>query len=136
MMPNQFSLMAGVSIPIAPWAAKSYKSKLKANEFEQNALQQQKENLQNNLAGMIKSQEQHLTHLKTELEVYQTHIFPALKSSYEVMLLNYQENKADLSAVLESWKAQNEAQMDYLTLFGDYFKMYVEYEKNVERNEE
>lgn len=133
MMPNQFSLMAGISIPIAPWSAKSYKSKLKANEFERNALQLEKNNLQNKLRGMIKSNEQHLAHISSELEVYQKHILPSLQKSYEVVMLNYQENKTDLSEVLNSWKALNDSQIDYLNLYNDYFKMYVEYEKNVER---
>lgn len=133
LRPNQFSLMAGVSIPIAPWSAKGYKSKLKANEFEREALQLQKDNLQNSLTGMIKSYEQHLGHIGAELQTYQKHILPSLQKSYEVMMLNYQENKADLSAVLNSWKAINDAQIEYLNLYSDYFKMYVEYEKNVER---
>ncbi|HEX7365936.1 MAG TPA: TolC family protein [Pelobium sp.] len=132
-MPNEFSLMAGISIPIAPWSAKSYKSKLKANEFERNALKLEKDNLQNKLTGMIKSYEQHLAHMTTELETYQKHILPSFQKSYEVMMLNYQENKADLSAVLNSWKDVNDSQIDYLNLYNDYFKMYVEYEKNVER---
>ncbi|HTN21569.1 MAG TPA: TolC family protein [Pelobium sp.] len=133
MMSNQFSLMAGISIPIAPWSAKGYKSKLKANEFERNALQLEKDNLQNKLTGLIKSYEQHLAHISTELETYQKHILPALQKSYEVILLNYQENKTDLTAVLNSWKELNDVQIDYLNLYKDYFKMYVEYEKNVER---
>ncbi len=131
--PNQFSLMAGVSIPIAPWSARGYKSKLKANEFERDALQLQKDNLQNSLRGMIKSYEQHLGHISGELETYQKHIIPSLQKSYEVIMLNYQENKNDLSAVLNSWKDVNDAQIDYLNLYNEYFKMYVEYEKNVER---
>ncbi len=132
-MPNEFSLMAGISIPIAPWSAKGYKSKLKANQFERNALQLQKNNIQNKLTGLIKSYEQHLAHISTELETYQKHIIPSLQMSYEVMMLNYQENKTDLSAVLISWKEVNDAQIDYLNLYNEYFKMYVEYEKNVER---
>ncbi len=47
-MPNQFSLMGGISIPIAPWSAKSYKSKLKANQFDVASMQLKKENLVNN----------------------------------------------------------------------------------------
>ncbi|MFC5284620.1 TolC family protein [Pedobacter alpinus] len=132
-MPNQFSLMAGVSIPIAPWAAKGYKSKLKANEFESNALRLERDNLVNQLNGMIKSSEQHLLHLNSELETYKNKILPSLNKSYEVMMLNYQENKKELSEVLTGWKDLNDAQIDYLNLYNEYFKMYVEYEKNVER---
>lgn len=132
-MANQFSLMAGISIPVAPWSAGGYKSKLKANQFESNSLKLERENLINEISGMIKSSEQHLSHYQLELDNYRNNILPALQKSYEVMLLNYQENKGDLNSILMGWKDLNDAQIDYLNLYNEYFKMYVDYQKNVER---
>ncbi len=132
-MPNQFSLMAGINIPFAPWAAKSYQSKLKANEFETAAMQQQRESFIISNIGMIKTQEEHLKHMKTELETYEQRIIPALRKSYDVNLLNYQENKADLLTVLNAWKDLNEAQLDELDLSNTYYQMLAEYGKNVEQ---
>ncbi len=130
--PNQFSLMGGITIPIAPWAAKSYQSKMKANEFDAAAMQLQKENLLNNLTGMIKTQEEHLMHMNMELEQYETKILPSLQKSYEVTLLDYQENKEELPTVLNLWKEVNDSQMDYLNLMNEYYQMLAEYERNVE----
>lgn len=132
-MPNQFSLMAGISIPFAPWAAKSYQSKLKSNEFETAAMQQQKESFIINNIGMIKTQEEHIKHMKMELELYEQKIVPALHKSYDVNLLNYQENKTDLLTVLNAWKDLNEAQLDELDLSNTYYQMLAEYGKNVEK---
>ncbi len=132
-MANQFSLMAGISIPVAPWSAGGYKSKLKANQFESNSLKLERENLINEISGMIKSSEQHLSHYQLELDNYRNNILPALQKSYEVMLLNYQENKGDLNSILMGWKDLNDTQIDYLNLYNEYFKMYVDYQKNVER---
>jgi outer membrane protein TolC len=132
-MPNQFSLMAGVSLPMVPWAAKSYKSKLRANEFENLALQQEKQNVTNNLYGMILTQQQNLKRMKTELENYEQKIIPAFQKSYDVTLLNYQENKANINTLLDNWKEINDTQLDYLDLLNSYYQMYAEYEKNMER---
>jgi cobalt-zinc-cadmium efflux system outer membrane protein len=133
VMPNQFSLMAGISIPMVPWAAKGYKSKLKANEFESLAMQQEKQNLINSISGMVLAQQQHIAHMRLELENYEQKIIPALRKSYEVTLLNYQENKDNIINVLNNWKELNDSQLESLNLLNDYYQMYAEYEKNVER---
>lgn len=133
LMPNQFSLMGGISIPIAPWSAKSYKSKLKANQFDASAMEYQKENWISNLSGMIKTQEEHLKHMKMELGIYETKILPSLQKSYDVTLFNYQENTEELPEVLNSWKETNDSQIDYLMLLNEYYQTLAEYEKNVER---
>lgn len=132
-MPNQFSLMGGITIPIAPWAAKSYQSKLKANEFNALSMQSQKESLKNNLIGLIKSQEEKLLNRQDQLQLFESKLLPALQKSYEVILLNYQENKEELPMVLESWKEINNSQLEYLMLLNDYYQMLAEYDKNVER---
>ena len=132
-MSNQFSLMGGITIPIAPWAAKSYKSKVKANEFDALSMQLQKESLTNNLIGLIKSQEEKLLNRQNQLQLFESKLLPALQKSYEVILLNYQENKEELPMVLESWKEINNSQIEYLMLLNDYYQMLAEYDKNVER---
>ncbi|MBC7417946.1 MAG: TolC family protein, partial [Pedobacter sp.] len=130
---NQFSLMAGVTIPIVPWAAKSYKAKLRANEFDASAMAYQKENMINNLIGMIKTQETQLTQIQKELNVYDDKILPSMTKSYETLLLTYQENKANIIDVLNAWKDLNDSQLDYISLLNKYYQNFAEYEKNVER---
>ena len=133
IMPNQFSLMVGVGIPIVPWAAKGYKSKLKANLLENLAIQEEKADLVNNLTGEILVQQQRLSYLKLELENFEQKIIPALQKSYEVMLLNYQENKEEINNVLDSWIEINTSEIEYFNLLNSYYQVYAEYEKNLER---
>jgi cobalt-zinc-cadmium efflux system outer membrane protein len=133
VMPNQFSLMVGVGIPLVPWAAKGYKSKLKANQLESLAIQQEKADLINNLTGEILAQQQRLNNLKLELENFEQKIIPALQKSYEVMLLSYQENKEEINNVLDSWIEINNSELEYLDLLNTYYQTYAEYEKNLER---
>jgi outer membrane protein TolC len=133
IMPNQFSLMVGVGIPLVPWAAKGYKSKLKANQLESLAIQQEKADLINNLTGEILAQQQRLNNLKLELENFEQKIIPSLQKSYEVMLLSYQENKEEINNVLDSWIEINNSELEYLELLNTYYQTYAEYEKNLER---
>jgi cobalt-zinc-cadmium efflux system outer membrane protein len=129
---NQFSLMGGITIPIVPWASKSYRARLRANQFDAFAMDYQKENLINNLIGQIKTQETHLVHMQIELKVYNQKILPAMRKSYETLLLNYQENTANILDVLNSWKELNDSQINYIILLNDYYQTLAEYEKNVE----
>jgi outer membrane protein TolC len=133
IMPNQFSLMVGVGIPLVPWAAKGYKSKLKANQLESLAIQQEKADLINNLTGEILAQQQRLNNLKLELENFEQKIIPSLQKSYEVMLLSYQENKEEINNVLDSWIEINNSELEYLELLNTYYQTYTAYEKNLER---
>ncbi|OAQ42292.1 hypothetical protein A5893_04045 [Pedobacter psychrophilus] len=131
--PNQFSLMGSLSIPIAPWAAKSYQSKLKANQFEVAAMQFQKENVTNNLLGLIATQQKHLMHMQMELDTYKDKILPTMQKSYEVLLLNYQENKEELTTVLTAFKELNDSELVYLMKLNEYYQTLTEYERNVEQ---
>ncbi len=132
-MPNQFSLMGSLSIPIAPWAKKSYQSKLKANQFEVLAMQYQKENVTNNLFGLIATQQKKIMQTQTELAVYKDKILPAMQKSYEVLLLNYQENKEELTTVLTAFKELNDSELNYLMKLNEYYQTLTEYERNVEQ---
>lgn len=133
MMPGQFTLMGMLSVPIAPWASKMYKSEIKSMNFEIQAMQQQKQNMQNEMLGMIKSMENELGGMQKQLGNYENRILPALNKNMQTSLLSYQENKGDLNQVIDAWETVNMAQMNYLDQLQKYYQMIVEYEKNIER---
>lgn len=133
MMPGQFTLMGMLSVPIAPWASKMYKSEIKSMNFEIQAMQQQKQNMQNEMLGMIKSMETELGGMQKQLGNYENRILPALNKNMQTSLLSYQENKGDLNQVIDAWETVNMAQMNYLDQLQKYYQMIVEYEKNIER---
>jgi len=67
-----------------------------------------------------------------ELDTYKDKILPAMQKSYEVLLLNYQENKEELTTVLTSFKELNESELNYLMKLNEYYQTLTEYERNVE----
>src|SRR6267142_2349333 len=51
-MPNQFMLLGMVSIPIAPWASKTYKSNIQGISKEIEAMKSERAAIQNELQGV------------------------------------------------------------------------------------
>jgi len=133
MMPNQYSLMGMISIPIAPWSSGMYKSEVKAMSFEQEAMRKEKESMLTEMLGMTRGMENDLRNMEKQLRNYEDKILPALKKNLKVSMLSYQENKEDLNTVIDGWEAVNMAEMTYVDQLQRFYEMIVEYEKNIER---
>src|SRR5690606_10680221 len=133
MMPRQYSAMAMLSIPIAPWSAKKYKANLKANKLEVTAMQQEKQAMLVNMLGMIKSMERNILAMENRANTFKNKVVPAMQKNLDVLLLNYQENKEELQMVIDAWETLNKAQQDYVSQLGTLYKMIIEYEKSIEK---
>lgn len=133
MMPQQYSLMGMMSIPIAPWSSKSYKSSLKANQLEAEALVVRKEAIIAQTYGNVKISEQKIKSMQHHIDMYEQKIIPAMKKNLDVMMLNYQENKEQLPEVIDGWETLNKVQQDYLNELGEFYQMIIDYEKNIEQ---
>lgn len=132
-MPSQFSAMAMISIPIAPWSSKMYKSEVKAMEYEIDAMQKGREAILIEARGMLAGMANQVSRMKQQLENYQTKIIPALRKNYQTVMLAYEENREQLPIVIDAWEALNMAQMEYLEKLGEYYTMIVTYEKQLEQ---
>ena len=133
LMPRQFTLMGMLSIPIAPWSSKMYKSEIKSMNFEREAMRQEKSAMLTEILGMSKSMENDLNNMQHQLTNYETKILPSLQKYLQVSILAYQENKTDLNTVIDGWESINMSQMNYLDQLQKYYQMIVEYEKNIEQ---
>ncbi len=132
-MPLQFSLMAMVSIPIAPWSSKMYKSEVAGMNHEIEAMKQRRETILIEARGKLAGMAAQLVRMKQQLENYDQKIVPALKKNYETLLLAYEENREQLPIVIDGWEAMNMAQMEYLNKMQEYYLMIVRYEKEIEK---
>ncbi|TPE41522.1 TolC family protein [Pontibacter mangrovi] len=133
MMPQQFTAMGMVSIPIAPWSSKMYKANTKAMNLEIEAMQQERESIVNEAQGMIRNMALELNTLWAQTENYQKKIIPALKKNYDVTMLAYEQNTAQLPEAIDAWEALNMAQMEYLNRLQELYLMVVNYEKEIEK---
>jgi outer membrane protein TolC len=132
-MPTQFTAMAMVSIPIAPWSSKMYKSELKGMHYDIEAMQRGREALLIETTGMLSGMSARLKGMQAQLDNYQSKIIPALRKNYQTVMLAYEENREQLPMVIDGWEALNMAQMEYLNKMEDYYNMIVSYEKELEK---
>ena len=132
-MPTQFTAMAMVSIPIAPWSSKMYKSEVKGMQYDIEAMKKNREALLIEARGMLAGMATKLSRMQQQLINYNTKIIPALRKNYQTLMLGYEENREQLPIVIDGWEALNMAQMEYLTKLEEYYIMIVSYEKQVEK---
>src|SRR5918993_1661660 len=132
-MPQQFSLMAMVSIPIAPWSSKMYKAEVKGMQYDIEAMKKNRESLLIEARGMLAGMANQLVRMQQQLQNYNGKIIPALRKNYEMVMLAYEENREQLPMVIDAWEAMNMAQLEYLERLENYYNMIVNYEKELER---
>ena len=132
MMPNQYSAMGMMTIPIAPWATKEYKSNIKGLNNTLNAIGYQKQSLVNETAGKIASLQTQMKYSKQQLTNYTNLIILTYFKSYETSMLAYEQNTEDLFVVLDALKMHRMAKMNELDQLNVLFKLQVEYEKELE----
>jgi cobalt-zinc-cadmium efflux system outer membrane protein len=132
-MPNQFTAMAMVSIPIAPWSSKMYKSEAKGMQYDIEAMKRGREARLLESRGMLSGMASQLSRMKVQLDNYQTKIIPALDKNYQTVMLAYEENREQLPMVIDAWEALNMTQMEYLEKREAYYNMIVAYEKELQK---
>ena len=132
-MPSQFTAMAMVSIPIAPWSSKMYKSEVKGMQYDIEAMRKGREALLIETRGMLAGMASKLVRMQQQLENYNTKIIPALRKNYQTMMLGYEENREQLPIVIDGWEALNMSQMEFLNKLEEYYLMIVSYEKELEK---
>lgn len=132
-MPNQFMLLGMISIPIAPWSAKMYKSNIKGMDKEIESMKSERAAILNELQGMTNAMVSEINTLSKQIENYEKRIVPALRKNYETLMLAYEENKEELPIVIDAWETLNMTQMQYLETVQKYYEMIVSYEKQIEK---
>lgn len=132
-MPRQFTAMAMVSIPIAPWSSRMYTAEARGMHDEIQALQRTREARLLEARGMLGGLGARLANLQQQMERYRAKILPALRHNYDARMLAYEENREQLPMVVDSWEAWNMARLEYLEKTAEYYSLIVRYEKELDQ---
>jgi outer membrane protein TolC len=132
-MPTQFTAMAMISIPIAPWSSKMYKSETKGMNYDIEAMKRGQDAIVLEARGMLAGMAAQLVRMERQLENYRTKIIPALRKNYEATLLAYEENRESLPVVIDAWEGRNMAELEYVEKLGSYLEMVVKYQREANR---
>ncbi|WP_461791587.1 TolC family protein [Pedobacter sp.] len=132
-MPRAFSVMGMVSIPIAPWASKMYKSEVKGMQYEIDAMQMQKAAMLQESQGMLYGMQYQIQTMQAQINNMEKKIIPTLQKTLDVNVLNYRENKMQLPEVIASWEALTMMQNNVLDEKLKLYLMIADYEKELYR---
>ncbi|HEX8059468.1 MAG TPA: TolC family protein, partial [Cyclobacteriaceae bacterium] len=95
-MPTQFTAMAMVSIPTAPWSSRMYKSEVAGMQYDIQAMKKGREGILVEARGMLAGMAAQLSRMQQQLKNYDLKIIPALRKNYQTLMLAYEENKEQL----------------------------------------
>ncbi|MBL0745250.1 TolC family protein [Chryseolinea lacunae] len=132
-MPVQFTAMAMISIPIAPWSSKMYKAEVRGMHYDIQAMKRERESVLVETQGMLAGMSAQIARMQQQVDNYQHKIVPALQKNYDAALLAYEENREQLPVVIDGWEALNMAQVEYLNKREALYIMIVTYEKQAEK---
>jgi cobalt-zinc-cadmium efflux system outer membrane protein len=130
-MPQAFSVMGMISIPLAPWASKMYQSEIKAISFNTRGMETERSAIIQEAQGRLEGLQYEIRSLQKKTEAMKSKIIPALQQSREIKFLQYQENKAALKEVMDAWEAVNMMQTELWDQQLKLYQMIVEYEKEL-----
>lgn len=132
-MPNSYSIMGMISIPIAPWSSKMYKKESKAMHYDVLAMEKEKEAMLNEAQGMLTGMHYEIKSMEKQIAGMENKVIPALKKSFDAYFINYQENKLELPFVLDAWEALLMMQMNVLDEKLKIYQIFIDYEKELYR---
>jgi hypothetical protein len=130
--PNQFTLMGMMSIPIAPWSSKMYRSNVLAYNYQLKAFSSQKQAVMNESVGMLYGIKNEIASAKYQIELYKTMILPSLQKSYELAMLSYTQNTGSLFQALDARMNLQMAQLQYEEVTLKLLLLQAEYEKQLQ----
>lgn len=130
--PNQFTLMGMMTVPIAPWSAKMYKSNVTAANYEIKAMQNEKEAIINESVGKLYGLQNEIRSIKYQLELYETILLPSIKKTYDVSMIAYAQNTGELFETLDARMNLQMTQMQYYDILLELLTLQAEYEKQLQ----
>ena len=133
MMPQGFSVMGMISIPIAPWSKKMYQSEVKSMQLNIEAMQNERSGMLQETQGMLYGMQAEIQNMQRRIRTMEEKVIPALQKTFDASYITYQENKLSLTIVLDNWEALNMMLLDILDEKQRLYQMFVDYEKELYR---
>ena len=130
--PNLFTLMGMVTVPIAPWSSKMYKSNVTAANYQIKAMQNEKEAIINESTGKLYGLQNEIKSAKYQLELYETILLPAIRKTYDVTMIAYAQNTGELFQALDARMNLQMTQMQYCDILSELLTLQADYEKELQ----
>ena len=127
-MPNQWSVMGMMTIPIAPWSSKMYTSETKSMGFQIQSMDLEKQTMELMAKRMLSEKITMLNYETIQYENYLNEIIPAFENNLQANLLAYKQNTGDFFVLLDAWEMVLMKKMEMYDKLFNILKLEAEYE--------
>ncbi|WP_276501656.1 TolC family protein [Terrimonas pollutisoli] len=131
-LPMQYTLMGMMKIPFTRGASRMYKANMESIVWKNESLQQQRQMILNEAAGMAQSMQSEIAAKQKQIRLYEEKIIPALRNNYSAYQLAYEQNTEELFMLFDAWETLNMTQVEYLDQLRELLMMQVELERVLE----
>jgi cobalt-zinc-cadmium efflux system outer membrane protein len=127
-MPNQWSVMGMMTIPIVPWASRMYSSDTKSMGFQIRSMEQEKQTMELMASRMMAEKLTMLHYEYAQYRSYIDNIVPAYENNLEANLLGFKQNTGDLFVLLDAWEMLLMKKLEAYDKLFDILKLEAEYD--------
>jgi len=133
-MPNQWSIMGMITLPIVPWSSKMYSAEVSAIGYQIQAMEQERLTMELMAGRMLKEKLIMLKYENQQYENYRNEIIPAFENNMEANLLAYKQNTGNLFVLLDAWEMLLMKKMEMYDKLFNILKLEAEYDYERETN--
>lgn len=127
-MPNQWSVMGMMTLPIVPWASKMYRSETKSIGFQIQSMEQEKLRMELMAKRMLSEKLAMLNYEYAQYQSYINNIIPAYENNLQANLLAYKQNTGDFFVLLDAWEMLLMKKLEAYDKLFNILKLEAEYE--------
>lgn len=131
-MPNQWSVMGMMTLPIVPWASKMYRSETKSIGFQIQSMEQEKQTMQLMATRMSAEKLTMLNYENAQFQSYTKNIIPAYENNLQANLLAFKQNTGDFFVLLDAWEMLLMKKLEAYDKLFNILKLEAEYEYEME----
>jgi outer membrane protein, heavy metal efflux system len=112
-LPDYWSLMAGLSIPVAPWSLGKYTATSKRALAQAGESRERLAGMETMIVAQVRDALARIEGARQRIDLYKTAIIPQAGQSLRSTLSGYQTGKEDFGALVDAERMLREARVDY-----------------------
>ncbi len=127
-MPNQWSVMGMMTIPIVPWSSKMYRSETKSIGFQIQSMELEKQTMELMAKRMLSDKLTMFSYENAQYQSYTKNIIPAYEKNLQANILAYKQNTGDYFVLLDAWEMLLMKKLEAYDKLFNILKLEAEYE--------
>lgn len=127
-MPNQWSVMGMMTLPIVPWSSKMYRSETKSIGLQIQSMELEKQTMELMAKRMLSEKLAMLNYENAQYQSYIKNIIPAYENNLQANILAYKQNTGEFFVLLDAWEMLLMKKLEAYDKLFNILKLEAEYE--------